>query len=131
MMRMLLENRVQAGGAMARLLSGQAPEWHCLGCGNEWRGGLFVGGHGNSVGDAVVIQGIASTAIGVRAEKQYLTEKFGLSFDVAVPPIGWKLQRQTLLGSNGSSFDMITILLVDGTERTVYFDVSCFYGRKP
>ena len=61
--------RAWPGGAMGRLLNRQAPQWHCNDCGHQWRGGLFAGGAGTCLGEAVVIR-IGSTAVGVRAEKQ-------------------------------------------------------------
>jgi hypothetical protein len=62
------ERKIFPGGAMARLVTGEAPVWKCRGCESEWRGGLFAGGPGDSIKRAVIIRGIHNTAVGIRAE---------------------------------------------------------------
>lgn len=130
-MALAAAGQIVPGGAMGRLLGGDAPTWQCAACRERWRGGLFVGGSGESVEQAVIIQGIGRTAVGIRAEKQYLTERFGLDAQAAHPGAGWTLERQALIHHDGGPHDALTISLPDGSERTVFFEVSGFFGRRP
>jgi len=114
---------------MGRLLTGDAPVWKCLQCQNEWRGGLFAGGPGDSMEQAVIIRGIGNTAVGIRAEKHYLTERFGIDANTAAPQPGWKLEKQSTAESSGRHFDCLTITLVDGSQRIVWFDITAFFGK--
>jgi hypothetical protein len=124
------DGKIIAGGAMGRLLSGKAPNWQCLHCEYTWRGGMFTGGPGDSLERAVIIRGITSSPVGIRLEKHYLTEQFGLEQEVAAPLPGWMLEQQMLLSSGERFFDLLTIVLPDGTSRGVYFDITSFYGKK-
>jgi hypothetical protein len=123
------EKKIFPGGAMDKLLTKDAPVWKCLGCQSEWRGRLFEGGPGDSMEHAVVIRGIDNTAVGIRAEKQYLTECFGLDANTAAPQPGWKLENQSTAQSSGRHFEFLTITLVDGSQRTVWFDITEFFGK--
>jgi len=122
--------RAWPGGAMGRLLNRQAPQWHCNDCGHQWRGGLFAGGAGTCLGEAVVIR-IGSTAVGVRAEKQWLTEEFGLDREIAGNPSGWTVSERVTVRSGGHVFDVLATSLRDGMQRTVCFDVTSFFGKIP
>ena len=132
-MQLVMQGKAAAGGAIRRLLTGKAPTWECGACKHRWRGGLFTGGSGASVEDAVVIRGIANTAVGIRAEKQWLIERFGLDRNLAQEPSGWKLVSQSVSQSlvEGAQrvYDMVTIRLPNGAERTVYFDITSFFGK--
>jgi hypothetical protein len=130
-MRLTFENKAAAGGAMRRLIGGNAPTWECRGCRHRWRGLLFGGGSGNSITDAVVIQNISSTGVGIRAEKQWLTEQYGLDQQIAEDPNGWKIERQELLESRNRQYDCLAIAFPDGRRMTVYFDITCFFGKNP
>jgi hypothetical protein len=128
-MALAYHGAIVPGGAMARLLSGEAPNWECGSCRHRWRGGLFAGGDGDSIEQAVIIRGVTSTAVGIRAEKQYLTERFGLPAEAADPEPGWILVQQALLHHDGRPHDALSIALPDGRQPTVFFDVSSFFGR--
>jgi hypothetical protein len=130
-MRLCVQGKAAAGGGMGRLLTGRAPTWRCGRCKHEWRGGLFGGGAGTSLEDAVVICGITSSAVGIRAEKQWLTERLGLDRDVAGQPSGWTVEQQSLVQGKHRFYDMLTISLPNGTRQVVFFDVTCFFGRIP
>lgn len=117
------------GGAMRRLLSGQAPHWHCGACAHRWRGGLFGDGDGSSLERAVIIHSMPATAAGIRAEKVWLTEQLGLDREIAQSPSGWSLSHQALEVSGHSRFDCLTITLPDSTHRQYRFDVTSFFGK--
>lgn len=129
---LFMTGRIWPGGAMGRLLGGQAPQWRCTRCESEWRGGLYAGGEGPSLEQAVVVRNVEHSAVGIRVEKQYLTERFGLSAETAAPRPGWVLEEQALIEhSDGRRFDRLRIALPDGSARTVFFDVTAFFGKRP
>ena len=130
-MKLTFENKAAAGGAMRRLIGGNAPTWGCKACRHRWRGSLFGGGSGSSIADAVEIQNISSTGVGVRAEKQWLTEQNGLDQQIAEDPNGWKIEKQELIESASRQYDRLTIAFPDGRRKTVYFDVTSFFGKNP
>ena len=43
-----------------------------------------------------MILNIASSGVGIRAEKQWLTEQYGLDQPIAEDPNGWKIEKQEL-----------------------------------
>jgi hypothetical protein len=132
LMPLFKDRKIAPGGAMGRLLTGQAATWRCVRCEHEWRDGLFAGGPGDSLERAVVIRWINSTAVGIRVEKQYLTEQFGLSAETAAPHPGWVITEQAALQhADGRKFDRLLITLPDRSSRMVYFDVTSFYGTAP
>jgi len=79
--------------------------------------GIF-GGDGTSVEQAIVICGAKSEAEGVRAERDYLSEKFP----------GFDFSGQHLLLPAGRAYDQLDIVLADGSKRSVYFDITAFFG---
>jgi Protein of unknown function (DUF2510) len=124
--------RAVPGGAMGRVVAGGAPTWQCQVCGHRWRGGMFSGGPGDNVETAVAIHGATCTAVGIRAEYQYLSEQFGPDHVVAGDPSGWDVVDEAHFESaDGHHYDVITIRRLDGEERTVFFDVSDFFGLEP
>jgi hypothetical protein len=92
---------------------------------------MFTGGPGNSLETAVVIHGVGCTAIGIRAEKHYLTEQFGLGQAIAGDSNGWQMIGQAMIGPGARSYDQIMIRLADQTEQTIYFDITEFFGTVP
>ena len=129
---LFMTGRIWPGGAMGRLLGGQAPQWRCSRCESEWRGGLYAGGEGQSLDQAVVIRHVEHSAVGIRVEKQYLTERFGRSAETAAPHPGWVLDEQALIEhADGRRFDRLRIVLPDGSARAVFFDVTAFFGKRP
>jgi hypothetical protein len=79
----------------------------------------FSGGDGLTLDSAVVIIGAPSEAVGARAEYSYLAAHFP----------GSKVNRQALLSQNGKSYDRLDITTADGTEKTIFFDISGFFGK--
>jgi len=84
----------------------------------------FEGGAGNSPEQAVIIRGAPNGVAGVEAEYRYLREKFGQQ------NLDWRLTRQALLRKGDRMFDVMHLKLADSSQRTVYFDITEFFGRK-
>lgn len=83
----------------------------------------FKGGTGASLADAVEIHGVANHFAGVDAEYRYLSDQFGERGK------DWDLLGQVLLEEHGKHYDQMEIVLADGTRKTIYFDLSAFFGR--
>ena len=82
----------------------------------------FAGGSGDSREDAIVIKNAENHRAGVVAEYLYLEERFGER------DIHWKLVMQALLKGE-KPIDWLEIELTDGTTKSIYFDVSEFFGK--
>jgi hypothetical protein len=78
----------------------------------------FAGGDGSSVDKAVVILG-ATEATGVRAEYLWLGAHFP----------EWKLQDQSTLNQGKQIYDVMKFAMPDGSQHTVYFDITDFFGK--
>ena len=89
---------------------------------NDKPGIIFAGGSGDSREDAIVIKNAENHRAGVDAEYLYLQERFGER------DIHWKLVMQALLKGE-KPVDWLMIRLIDGTTKSIYFDVSEFYGK--
>ncbi|MEW6376457.1 MAG: hypothetical protein AB1502_11805 [Thermodesulfobacteriota bacterium] len=85
---------------------------------------VFEGGPGASADRAVVIRGAPNTIMGVLAEYQYLTSRFGRR------DIDWKMAGQSISMRDNHQFDIMQIRLSDGTERTIFFDITEFFGKR-
>jgi len=59
---------------------------------------------------------------GVAAEHEWLVARFGARGEE------WELERQSLLEEGGRWYDKMELRLAKKIERTVYFDISSFYG---
>jgi len=82
----------------------------------------FAGGSGDSREDAIIIKNAENHRAGVDAEYLYLEERFGER------DIHWKLVMQALLKGE-KPIDWLEIELTDGTTKSIYFDVSEFFGK--
>jgi len=83
---------------------------------------IFAGGSGDSREDAIVIKNAENHRACVRAEYLYLEKKFGER------DIHWKVVMQALLKGE-KRVDWLVIRLIDGTTKSIYFDVSEFFGK--
>jgi len=83
----------------------------------------FEGGSGDTPAAAVIIRGAADGIVGVAAEYRYLEGKFGQKMR------DWRLKKQELLQENGRVFDVMHLELADGSRRTIYFDITEFFGK--
>ena len=79
------------------------------------------GGCGDTSDWAVPISGVASIWEGIEAERAYLTEQFGPS---------WEVERQELFEQEGRHYERLVIVLPDHTRHEVVFDIESFYGTK-
>jgi len=85
-------------------------------------GKLYLGGNGSSVGKAVVIN-TTSGLVGVRAEYDWIENHYGKR------GVDWTLGIQSHgTDENGGTWDFFDIQLKDGTEVSLTFDISSFYG---
>jgi hypothetical protein len=89
---------------------------------NDKPGIIFAGGSGDSREDAIVIKNAKNHRACVRAEYLYLQKKFGEK------DIHWKLFMQALLKGE-KPVDWLVIRLIDGTTKSIYFDVSESFGK--
>jgi hypothetical protein len=79
----------------------------------------FAGGDGSSVESAVIIRGAKHESDGISAEHEYLSAHFG----------SWFLKRQALINKKGRFFDQMEITDKNGTLRSVFFDITDFFGK--
>ncbi|MEA3212196.1 MAG: hypothetical protein QOE70_5253 [Chthoniobacter sp.] len=79
----------------------------------------FAGGDGSSLEKAVIIKGATTEETGVRAEYEYLAQHYP----------GYKRGSQSLLNSKGRAFDAIEFTTADGRTKTIYFDITAFFGH--
>src|SRR5882762_8907074 len=79
---------------------------------------VFSGGDGSSIKQAVIISDTASEKTGVRAEYVWLHEHYP----------GYRLRGQGLRHDKGRSYDEMRIVTADGKSRTVFFDITSFFG---
>ena len=87
-------------------------------------GGIsYEGGKSETADHTVIIKGASNTTMGVLAEYQYLTSKFGRR------DIDWKMTGQSISMTDSRQFDKMQIKLSDGTERNIVFDITDFFGK--
>ena len=91
--------------------------------GRKRRGIIFEGGPGDVIERAVIIRGAPNEALGVEAEYRYLARKFGR------PGVDWELVGQGLLDRGRHKYDEMHIKLAGGTQRTIFFDITQFFGK--
>ena len=86
-------------------------------------GDLYGGGEGTSEEGAVIINATLSN-IGIHAEYQWLEKKYGKRDE------DWTVEiRMHGSSDDGRIFETFRVKLVDGTMKTVVFDISSFFGR--
>lgn len=78
---------------------------------------------GDSPEKSIVIHGAPNNAVGIHAEYEFLASRLGLRNR------DWRPTRQSTGQTNGRRWDMIVARLADGTEKTVYFDITEFFGK--
>jgi hypothetical protein len=83
----------------------------------------FVGGDGSSTDEAILIRGAQGEMDGTGSEYRYLAMVYGPQNSA------WTLSRQSLMSKNGKHYDAMAITLADGTSKTVYFDISEYFGK--
>jgi hypothetical protein len=84
--------------------------------------GVYSGGSGASIDDAVVITP-PTPQLGIPAEYAYVEMQCGRR------GVDWAMLVQALLlGPGGRRYDRLRIKLKNGTERDFYFDITSFYN---
>ncbi|HEV7405062.1 MAG TPA: hypothetical protein VGO11_19115 [Chthoniobacteraceae bacterium] len=78
----------------------------------------LAGGDGSSLEKAIVIKG-ATEETGVHAEYEYLRQHFP----------GYKRGSQSLQNAKGHAYDVLEFTTADGMKRTIYFDITAFFGK--
>ncbi len=73
---------------------------------------------GSSMEKAIVIKA-KNEQDGVRAEYVMLGKLYP----------DFRLKSQGTSGKNAKSYDIMTIITADGTEKVIYFDITNFYGK--
>ena len=83
----------------------------------------FKGGPGDTPETTVVILGASDSIDGIAAEYSYLEKKFGRQ------NLAWRLRRQSILNQKGKVYDRMDLDMQDGSKKTVFFDISEFFGK--
>ena len=78
----------------------------------------YAGGDGSSLESAITFPHATSSADGVPLEYQWLAEHYP----------GYRRTRQASLTVEGRQYDMLKIITADGAHRTVYFDMTSWFG---
>ena len=78
---------------------------------------------GESIDDAIIILNAQTNWEGVDAEYYYLEKMFGKK------GTNWNLDQQSLVNEDGANYDAMDITLSDGSKRTIYFDITDFFGK--
>jgi hypothetical protein len=76
----------------------------------------FKGGNGSSIEKAIIILGVNTDREGVDAEYRYLDFHYK----------GWQLDEQTLILNKDMQYDLMVIILLDGSKKDVWFDITEF-----
>ncbi len=79
----------------------------------------FSGGDGSSIKNAVILIGATDEIAGIGGETLW-AQQF-------LP--GWQKTNQELIANGRKSYDGITYKSPDGKTRTIYFDISNFFGK--
>ena len=78
---------------------------------------------GTSIENAIIIENVEHQFQGVDAEYRYLSKMYGDR------DVGWILKKQSLIKENGRYYDFIEIKLDIGSEISLYFDITSFFGK--
>jgi hypothetical protein len=82
---------------------------------------LYSGVDGSSPESAVVLN-TTRTSIGVPAEYEYLSKKYGTQ------DVDWFMIQQKLLMHANSMCDALFFRLSSGEEKVIFFDITRFFG---
>jgi len=81
-----------------------------------------AGKKGETIEEAVIIKAVSSRE-GLEMEYEYLSQKFGQRGKE------WKLKRQSLIKKDDKKFDKMDLEFPNGANKTVYFDITSFFGK--
>jgi hypothetical protein len=79
----------------------------------------YSGGDGSSYVEAVVIKNARHEEIGVPAERAWLERRYP----------GYDKREQSLMTVNGKQFDLIEFMTAAGEHKSIYFDITDFFGK--
>jgi hypothetical protein len=74
---------------------------------------------GSSFDAAIVLEGATNELAGVRAESAYIAKRYP----------GWHQTMQALLNHNGRMYDRIDIVGPKGESKSLYFDITDWFGK--
>ncbi|MHA1929054.1 MAG: hypothetical protein ACTSV2_10820 [Candidatus Thorarchaeota archaeon] len=80
-------------------------------------------GSGESPDDPIIIEGVSGNFEAEQAEYSYLSQKFGNR------GVDWKMLQQSLIESNGRMMDRMELELSGGSQVTLYFDITEYFGQ--
>jgi len=83
----------------------------------------FTEKSGETPEDAIVILNTKDSIEGVNAEYEYLGRKYGMRGK------DWNLKLQSLVQNEGKFYDRMDLIFSDGSEKTIYFDITKFFGK--
>jgi hypothetical protein len=84
---------------------------------------VVTGGPGDSLQSAIVIKKTPKGFSAAGAELLFLTQRFGER------GTGWTLKHQDLLQVDSKTYDTYTVVLADGSERSLFFDITEWLSR--
>ena len=73
---------------------------------------------GSSFDTAIVLEGAKNELAGVEAENSYIAAHYA----------GWQQEMQALLNNNGRTYDRIDIVGPKGESKSLYFDITDWFG---
>ena len=78
---------------------------------------------GKTMEEALIILEAENNTQGIQYEYYYLSKRFGLRGK------DWKLKSQSLHEKDGKMYDKMDIIINDRSEKTVFFDITDFFGK--
>lgn len=79
---------------------------------------FFSGGDGSSLEKAIVVKA-PNEESGVHAEHEYIRQHYP----------GSEEGRQSLQNSKGRAYDAMDFTTADGKKKTLYFDITAYFGK--
>jgi hypothetical protein len=80
-------------------------------------------GSSNKPSQNTIVINNTNTLAGINAENAYIETLHGERF------VDWFPLKQMLLKKGEKPYDLISIRMKDGTEKSFMFDISAFYGK--
>ncbi|MFZ2098344.1 MAG: hypothetical protein WAV05_17065 [Anaerolineales bacterium] len=77
---------------------------------------------GSSFESAIVINSTTHSK-GVHSEYEYISHIFGQR------NVDWTFERQSLMDKFDKKYDVLDIRLSNGEKKSIYFDISRFFGK--
>ena len=83
----------------------------------------FIDNSGESMENSIKILHAKGEDDGIASEYYYLQSRYGR------PKVDWNLNSQSTVATNGRAYDKMDIQLSDGMRKTIYFDITEFFGK--